>query len=242
MLARAHDDDALDAGPRKIAPGTERFCAATGEVKPVDEMIRFVLGPDSVAVPDLKRRLPGRGIWITATRQALGAAIARKAFARSFKRDVRLAPDLVEITERLIEQAALDALAMSHKARRVAIGFAKADVALLRNRVVGLLNAADAASDGTRKLVACLHRREDAADIAVIDAFTSVQLDLALGRSNVIHAALLAGPESATFLAGSKPGTPGGGKDRIRKAAKADLQRDGMTKHGAMRKNRDRNG
>src|SRR5262249_30051398 len=63
-------DDTVDAGPRKAAPGTARLCAATGEVKPVDEMIRFVLGPDGAAVPDLKRRLPGRGIWITATRQA----------------------------------------------------------------------------------------------------------------------------------------------------------------------------
>ena len=200
MLGRTHDA-ALDSGPRKYAPGTERFCAATGEVKPVDDMIRFVVGPDGAVVPDLKRRLPGRGIWITATRQALGIAIARKAFARGFKRDVRVASDLVETTERLIERAALAALAMSHKAGKVAIGFAKADVALTRDRIVGLLNAADAAPDGTRKLTAALRRREDAAEIAVIDAFTSAQLDLALGRSNVIHAALLAGPESDTFLA-----------------------------------------
>jgi len=164
-------------------------------------MIRFVVGPDGTAVPDLKRRLPGRGIWITATRQALRGAIARKAFARAFKRDVRLGPDLVETTERLIERAALDALAMCHKAGKVAIGFANADAALARARVAGLLHAAEAAPDGTRKLAAALNRRADAAEIAVIDAFTSAQLDLALGRSNVIHAALLAGPESETFLA-----------------------------------------
>src|SRR5260370_10997911 len=131
MLDQPHDN-CLDAGPHKRAPGTQRFCAASGAVRPVDEMIRFVVGPDGAAVPDLKRRLPGRGIWITATRQALGTAIARKAFARSFKRDVRVAPDLVETTERLIAQAALDALAMCHKAGKVAIGFAKVDVALVR--------------------------------------------------------------------------------------------------------------
>src|SRR6266568_5543996 len=108
MLARTHIDE-RDAGPRRIAGGAERFCAATGAVKPVAEMIRFVLGPDGAAVPDLKRRLPGRGIWITATRDALKTAIARKAFARSFKRDVRLSGDLVATTERLLEQAALDA-------------------------------------------------------------------------------------------------------------------------------------
>src|SRR3982750_1602381 len=114
-------NDALDAGPRKTAPGTERFCAATGDVKPVDEMIRFVVAPDGAAVPDLKRRLPGRGIWITATRQALRAAVAKKAFARSFKRDVRVGVDFVPATERLIERAAMDALSMAHKAGRMAV-------------------------------------------------------------------------------------------------------------------------
>src|SRR5262249_13125802 len=112
MLARTHHDT-LDSGPRRTAPGGERFCAATGEVKPVADLIRFVVAPDGAVVADLKRRLPGRGLWITATRQALDMAIARKAFARGFKRDVRVSAELVETTERLIEQAALDALAMS---------------------------------------------------------------------------------------------------------------------------------
>jgi predicted RNA-binding protein YlxR (DUF448 family) len=243
MLAQAQEqDEALDAGPRKIAPGTERFCVATGEVKPVDEMIRFVLGPDGGPVPDLKHRLPGRGIWITATREALEAAIARKAFARGFKRDIRPGRDLVETTERLLERAALDALAIAHKAGKVAIGFAKADVALARDRLAGLLNAAEAAPDGARKLAAALHRREDADEVPVIRTFTSVQLDLALGRSNVVHAALLAGPESNTFLAraarldrfraGPMPGSPAIGKSHGRKSASAGLRDDGMTKHG----------
>jgi predicted RNA-binding protein YlxR (DUF448 family) len=241
MLDRTQDD-ARDAGPRKNAHGSERFCVATGEVKPVEEMIRFVLGPDGAAVPDLKRRLPGRGIWITATRSALETAIARKAFARSFKRDVRAARDLVAITERLLEQAALDALAIAHKAGRVAIGFAKAEAALARDRVAGLVNAAEAAPDGTRKLAAALHRREDAAKVPAIGTFTSMQLDLALGRSNVIHAALLAGPESDTFLAratrldrfraGPVPGTPEIGRSQGRKSAGAGVRDDGMTKHG----------
>jgi hypothetical protein len=126
--------------------------------------------------------------------------MARKTFARGFKREVRVASDLVETTERLIERAALDALAMCHKAGRVAIGFANVETALARAPIVAVLNAAEAAADGVRKLTAAVRRR---AEIAVFDAFTSAQLDLALGRSNVVHAALLAGPESATFLARS---------------------------------------
>jgi uncharacterized protein len=198
------EHDELDAGPRKTAPGAERFCAATGTVRPVADMIRFVVSPDGLAVADLKRRLPGRGMWITATRQALRTAMTRKVFGRGFKRDVRLAPDMIETTERLMEQGALAALAIAHKAGKVAIGFAKAEQALNRVvRIVALVRAADAAPDGARKLDAALHRRLDldAGKIAVIDTFTSAQLDLALGRSNVIHAALLAGRESDTFIA-----------------------------------------
>ncbi|MCL6646483.1 MAG: DUF448 domain-containing protein, partial [Dehalococcoidia bacterium] len=101
------DDQAeSDAEPGRV--GTERLCIATRTVKPVSNMLRFVVGPDGSVVPDVKRRLPGRGVWVTATRTALATAIARKAFGRSFRREVKIAPDLIETTERLIERAALD--------------------------------------------------------------------------------------------------------------------------------------
>ncbi len=204
MLAHL-PDDALDAGPRKTAHGAERLCAATGTVRPVDDMIRFVLSPEGAAVPDLKRRLPGRGVWITATRAALKNAIARKAFTRSFKRDVRMSPDLVDSTERLLERAALDALAIAYKAGRVVAGFAKVESALVQGHAAALLHASDAAPDGVRKLDATMRRCADGNQtVTVLNAFTSVQLDLALGRANVVHAALLGGPESKAFLTRAK--------------------------------------
>jgi hypothetical protein len=117
---------------------------------------------------------------------------------------------------------------------------------------MALLNAAEAAPDGTRKLTAALHRRADAAGIAVIDAFTSAQLDLALGRSNVIHAALLAGPESETFLArtarldyfraGPEPGSPGVGKRHARNSAETGGRRRNTMKHDEKHENWDWNG
>jgi uncharacterized protein len=209
MQPRPHDDglndgldDGLDLGPRRIKPGSERFCAATGTVTPVAEMIRFVVAPDGTVVPDLKRRLPGRGVWITATRPALRSALARKAFARSFRRDVRVAPDLVESTERLLERAALHALAMAHKAGRTVTGFAKVEAVLARaDRLAALIRASDAAEDGVRKLAATLRQRPDAEKIAIITIFATSQLDLALGRANVVHAVLIAGPETEAFLA-----------------------------------------
>src|SRR5215207_6858291 len=125
--------DELDAGPRKGAGG-ERLCAVTRAVKPVDELIRFVVGPDGV-VPDLKRKLPGRGIWITATKAALSEAVARKVFAKGFKRDLKVAPDLADLTERLLARATLDALAIAGKAGFVVPGFAKVEAALTRDQV-----------------------------------------------------------------------------------------------------------
>jgi predicted RNA-binding protein YlxR (DUF448 family) len=192
--------DELDAGPRKSGPGAERFCVVTRTVKPVDELIRFVVGPQGV-VPDVKRKLPGRGLWITAERTALKDAIARKVFARGFKRDVRVAPELAEQTERLLVRAVLDALAIAGKSGLVATGFGKVAAALAREQIVGLIHASDAGADGVSKLKGALRKRADADGIAIVTAFTSAQLDLALGRSNVVHAALLAGSASDTFLA-----------------------------------------
>jgi hypothetical protein len=201
MLARP-DDQETDAGPRDDKRGTERLCVATREVRPVAELIRFVVGPDGSVVPDLKRRLPGRGAWVTATRAAVEEAVKRNAFARSFKTKARAAPDLAGLVEMLLESFCLDALAMVHKAGRVAIGFSKTEAALADKAVAAVIHAADAKPDGVRKLEAAVRHRVEAEGGAVstISAFTSAQLDLALGRSNVVHAALLAGPASNGFI------------------------------------------
>lgn len=206
MLAKVADiaqDDELDRGTTSVAPGTERTCALTREPKPVSDMIRFVVGPAGEAVPDIKRKLPGRGLWIDATRTAIEESVKRNVFARGFKRDVKAAKDLAGQTERLLENAALDALAIAGKAGLVVTGFAKVEASLGRASVQALIHASDAAEDGKRKLSGALHRNKDekSPEIAVVDIFTGAQLDLALNRPNVVHAALLAGPGSETFLA-----------------------------------------
>jgi hypothetical protein len=198
MLARSTDSE-LDTGPR--AREVERLCVVTRMARPVADMIRFVIGPDGAVVPDLKAKLPGRGVWVTATRDVLSDAVKRKVFARGFKRDVRGTADLVSETERLLETAALDALAIAGKAGLVAAGFTRVDTALQRDEVVALLHAAEAAADGVRKLDATAARRHAASLLPALTMLTSAQLDLALARPNVVHAALLAGPASDTVLA-----------------------------------------
>jgi predicted RNA-binding protein YlxR (DUF448 family) len=201
LVTQAHEEP--DTGPRRVAPGSERFCAATGAVRPVADMIRFVVAPDGQVVPDLQRRLPGRGIWITATASALATAIDRRAFGRGLKQEVRPGPELIALTERLLEKEALDALAIAHKAGKVAIGFTKAEAAFDRGQVAALIHAEEAAGDGRRKLDGRSPHpgAADGGKAAGVVNFTSTQLNLALGRSNVIHAALLVGRESETFLA-----------------------------------------
>ncbi|WP_299476619.1 RNA-binding protein [uncultured Roseibium sp.] len=189
--------------PRKNEP-TERQCAVTREVHPIDLLIRFVLDPEGEVVPDLKRVLPGRGVWVTATRESVVAAEKnrKKVFGRGFKCEARAEPGLADRVDALLERAALQALSLTRKAGELVTGYAKVDAALRRDAVAGLIHASDAAEDGIRKLAAVVAAREELANgCQIVRLFNSTQMDLALGRSNVIHAALLAGQASENFLA-----------------------------------------
>jgi len=189
--------------PRKNEP-TERQCAVTREVLPVSSLIRFVLDPDGQVVPDLRRVLPGRGVWLTATNDVVAAAEKdrKKVFGRGFKAEARVEPGLADRVDALMERLALQALSMTRKAGELVTGYAKVEAALRRDPVVGLIHASEAAEDGVRKLAAVAAGAEEQANgCQVVRLFDSDQLDLALGRSNVIHAALLAGQASENFLA-----------------------------------------
>jgi hypothetical protein len=221
MLARPDDAD-TDTGPRNAAAGTARLCVVTREVKPTEELIRFVVGPDQAVVPDLKRKLPGRGAWVTARRDVLATAVKRGAFARAFRADVKAAPDLPATVEHLMERATLDALAIARKARQVVVGHAQVEAAAEQGAALAVLHASDARPEGVRQILAAIRRGStpDDANVMVIPVFTSAQLHLALARPNVVHAALLAGRASDTVvarwrsLAGFRQAEPGG-KDAI---------------------------
>jgi predicted RNA-binding protein YlxR (DUF448 family) len=207
MLAIADPAD-LDNGPRTNRSGTERMCAVTRAVRPIDELIRFVVAPTGEVIADLKRKLPGRGLWVSASHKAVAEAVRRSHFGKGFKRDVRVAPTLPADTENLMVRGAVEALAMAAKAGQVVAGFAKVEGALQAHQAVALIHAADGAADGIRKLDAIVRQNTgkdgESPEFPVIGVLTSEQLDLALGRSNVIHAALLAGSAGKTFLSRSQ--------------------------------------
>ena len=188
-------------GERDDRKAPERTCVATREVRPAAELIRFVRAPDGTVVPDLKRELPGRGVWVTASREAVRLAVKRKAFTRGFKEAATVDPAIDEQVAELIGRSALGLLGFANKAGLVVTGFAKVEAALVKENVVALVEASEAGEDGVRKLGQVLRRLGKSEDTPVVRLFQGPQLDLALGRSNVVHAALLAGPVSAAFLA-----------------------------------------
>jgi predicted RNA-binding protein YlxR (DUF448 family) len=194
----------LDNGPRTAKSGTERMCAVTRAVRPIDELIRFVVSPSGEPVADLKRKLPGRGMWVSASHKAVAEAARRNLFGKGFKRKVLASPTLAQDTENLMVRGLVEALAMAAKAGQVVSGFTKVEAALEQRQARALIHAADGAADGIRKLDAVVRQTAANADeshpFPVINVLSSAQLDLALGRSNVIHAALLAGPAGKTFL------------------------------------------
>jgi hypothetical protein len=207
MLALADPAD-LDNGPRTNRSGTMRMCAVTRAVRPIDELIRFVVAPSGEVIADLKRKLPGRGLWVSASHKAVAEAARRNQFGKGFKRDVRVSSALATDTENLLVRSAIEALAMAAKAGQAVSGFAKVEAALAQHQAVALIHAVDGAADGIRKLDAIARQNagnsDDSREFPIVGVLTSEQLDLALGRSNVIHAALLAGAASKTFLSRSQ--------------------------------------
>ena len=196
----------MKAAARKEGP--ERSCVVTRAVKAPDDLIRFVVGPDGVLVPDLRRKLPGRGVWAGLSRKTVADAIKRKAFERSLKAKVAVPADLPDIVDGLMYRDTLQALSMANKAGLVTAGFAKVEALIETGRCLAVIAASDGAEDGKRKIGQAVRRlaaaREaqglKARELPVVAIFTAADLELALGRAHVIHAALAPGPAAEGVL------------------------------------------
>jgi predicted RNA-binding protein YlxR (DUF448 family) len=172
----------------------DRTCIVTRKRAEPDDLIRFVVGPDSTIVPDLKRNLPGRGCWVTADRLHVERAMAKKAFARALKTEVTVPPDLGDTVERLLVKSALGAMGLARKAGAVALGAAKVEAAVRSGEALAVLHAREASEDGVRKISQARRATEHLGgpEIPAYNLFAELELGLALGGANVIHAAVLA--------------------------------------------------
>ncbi|MEZ5774888.1 MAG: RNA-binding protein [Hyphomicrobiaceae bacterium] len=202
-----------------------RLCAVTRQERAVTCLLRFVAAPDGAIIPDLKGKLPGRGVWVGAHRRLVETAVARNVFARSLKRPVRPDAGLADLVARLIRTRSLERLAIANKAGEVVAGFVKVEKAIAAGGVAALIHAREAAADGTGKLDRAFRHFEAAAaretpretpedgaetssatcaggqsETILAGIFASEELSLALGRANVIHAALRNGGASGQFL------------------------------------------
>lgn len=176
------------------------MCIVTREVKPTDELVRFVLAPDQSVVPDVQCDLPGRGVWVSADSRTVEKAVTKKAFARGFKSAARSDGGLTVLVGRLLARKALGLLSLSQKAGLVSTGFVKVEKQLENGRVAVLVHARDGAEDGARKMANKANATgRDGEAVPTVHGFTSEELSLALGRSNVIHAALSEAKLSSEF-------------------------------------------
>jgi predicted RNA-binding protein YlxR (DUF448 family) len=180
---------------------TVRRCALTRERLPKQDLIRFVLGPTGEIVPDLKERLPGRGVWITADHAIVAEAAKRNVFARALKAQAKVPAEISGQVDRLLVEAALGALALANKAGEVVFGTAKVEEAIAKAKAAALIHASDAAEDGCRKLDGRFRAAAKGETQAPIRLFSADELGLASGKANVIHAALIQGGAAAKFIA-----------------------------------------
>jgi predicted RNA-binding protein YlxR (DUF448 family) len=173
------------------AASRERRDIVSGEVMDEARLIRFVAGPGGVVVPDLARKLPGRGLWVAADRASVDQAAKKGLFARAAKTKVNAPADLADQVERLLSARLLAALGLARKAGELTFGFERVLAAVSSGKAAWLVEAGDGAEDGRRKLMAAA--RKVSPQPRLMMAFTSGELGLALGAQNVIHTAFLAG-------------------------------------------------
>src|SRR5258705_4496366 len=198
MAAPAHDVEVATAGSESPL----RTCIVTRAKLPPSDLIRFVVDPAGVVVPDLARRLPGRGTWVTAERAVIAEAVKRNAFSKVLRRRVTADAELPQQIERLLLRRLADTLSLANKAGLVTTGFSRIDAAITAGNVAVLLHGSGRAQDGQRKLDRKLLAvsREAGRESPILRELTVDELSLALGRLNVVHAALGARGATTKFL------------------------------------------
>ena len=178
------------AEPQAADP-RERRDIVTGEVRDEAGLIRFVAGPDGAVVPDLARKLPGRGLWVAADRASVETAAKKGLFSRAAKAKLHADPGLADQVEILLRRRLLSGLGLARRAGDLTSGFEKVSAAITAGRAAWLVEASDGAADGRRKLRALVRKQSRPPGVAGV--FSSTELGLALGLENVIHTAFLAG-------------------------------------------------
>jgi predicted RNA-binding protein YlxR (DUF448 family)/ribosomal protein L30E len=164
------------------ASETERRCLVTGAVRPKTALVRFVVGPDGAVVPDVAASLPGRGLWLTARRDIVEAAVAKRLFGRAAREPVQVSGDLADRVELLLRRRCGDLIGLARRSGKAVAGYEKVRAALRDGEAAVLLAAADGGESGREKV------RAAGPDLPLVDVLTAAELGAAFGREHVVHA------------------------------------------------------
>ena len=164
----------------------ERRCIVTGDVQPKAGLVRFVVSPEGMVVPDLAGKLPGRGIWVTADRTAIETAAKKGLFSRAARMPVTVPEGLAGLVEAGLARRVVDLISLARKAGLAVAGFEKVKGWLADGKAKVLLQASDGSDRGKGKLWTPQGGRW-------FGCLTASELGLAFGRDSVIHGALGAG-------------------------------------------------
>ncbi len=162
----------------------ERRCIVTRETEVKAGLVRFVVGPDNQVIPDVLEKLPGRGMWVSASRKAIDEAVKKGLFARAAKAPAKADAGLADLVEGILARRVVDMLSMGRKAGRAVAGLEKVKTWLIDEKAVVLLQASDGSERGKTAL-----RPPDGQE-TLIDCLTSSELGMAFGRDTVVHAAM----------------------------------------------------
>lgn len=172
-----------------------RRCLVTGESRDRGTLLRFVVGPDRHIVPDIDGRLPGRGLWLTASRDIVKTAVTKRLFTRAAKQDVVVEDGLDARVEALLVRRSIECLGLARRAGQAVAGFTQVEKAVRDGGAAVLVEASDGAADGRGKLTRL------APGLPVMDRLSAAELGHAFARGHVVHAALLKGRLAESFVA-----------------------------------------
>lgn len=169
-----------------------RRCIVTREILDTSELLRFVVDPNGFVIFDLKRKLPGRGVWVQAQKKFVNMAVQKHLFRKAFRKDVNVNEDIGVQIETVLIQDALQSLGFANKAGAIVQGFTKIAAALGKRNIIALIHAIEAQPDGREKLskkrVAAYG--DMAGPTTLADCFSSNDLSQICGTSNVMHIGL----------------------------------------------------
>lgn len=162
-----------------------RKCIVSGEVLPKENMLRFTVTPDNTVVPDFKKKLPGKGIWVKNSKTSLQVAIAKNLFSKAAKKSVKVDAGLADMVEKLLKKHGLETISLARKAGVLLTGFEKVSDAVKKNKAAFVLEAKNAGADGHNRIMLL------AKNLKVFHTYEIEELDKALDKVNTVHVAFL---------------------------------------------------